>query len=207
MPDTQVLRACGYFPNDLRIIYRDEKPIETQWAGDRGQILGMLHASALAMHTVEIPRRQWSNRLDEFSRVHEGWPVSLDILAESIGAQSEFRLLSLTGITAEPSNGGTISITVTLPAGGFFTHTIHLPVHVFVEETDAGADAALEIESADGTKAILQFRIAPAVKGLVRGRVGEPIEALNARHGSNQSRGLPRRVRRVTRIQRRPHGL
>ena len=123
---------------------------------ETGQILGMLHASALAMHTVEIPRRQWSNRLDEFSRVYEGWPVSLGILTESIGAQSEFRQLSLTGITAEPSNGGTISMNVTLPAGGFFTHTIHLPVHVSIEETDAGADAALDIESADGTVAIVR---------------------------------------------------
>jgi len=124
------------------------------------------------MHTFEIPRREWGERLDEFSRVHEGWPVSLEILAESIGAQSEFRLLSLAGVTAEPRNGGTISITATLPAGGFFTHTIHSPVHVFIEETDAGAEAALEIEAADGTKAILQFRIAPAVHGLVRGRCG-----------------------------------
>lgn len=124
------------------------------------------------MRTFEICRKEWSGRLDEFSRVHEGWPVSLEILAESIGAQSEFHLLSLAGVTGEPSEGGTISITATLPAGGFFTHTIHSPVHVFIEETDAGAEAALEIESADGTKAILQFRIAAAVPGLVRGRVG-----------------------------------
>ena len=103
--------------------------------------------------------------------------MSLDILSESIGAQSEFHQMSLAGITAEPSDGGTISITVTVSAGGFATHTIHSPVHVFIEESDAGADAALEIESADGTKAILQFRIGAAVKGLVRGRVGEPEDA------------------------------
>jgi hypothetical protein len=125
------------------------------------------------MRTVEIPRRTWGDRLDEFSREHEGWPVALDILSESIGAQSEFHLLSLAGVTAEPYGGETISITATLPSGGFFTHTIHSPVRVFIETTDAGADAALEIESANGTKAILQFRIAPAVPGLVRGRCGE----------------------------------
>jgi len=86
--------------------------------------------------------------------------VSLEILAGSIGAQPEFHLLSLAGITAEPGDGGTISITAALPKGGFVTHTIHSPVHVFIEETDAGAEVALGIESADGTKAILQFRIA-----------------------------------------------
>lgn len=125
------------------------------------------------MHTIEIPPKQWSDRLDEFSRTHEGWPVALDILGESIGAQAEFGLLSLAGVTAEPSFGGTISITAALPAGGLLTHRIHAPVHVFIEETDGGADAALEIESADGTKAILQFRIGPTVPGLVRGRCGE----------------------------------
>lgn len=125
------------------------------------------------MHTIEVPRGQWSDRLYEFSRRHHGWPVALDILGESIGAQSKFGLLSLAGVTAEPSCGGTISITAALPTGGLLTHTIHAPMHVFIEATDSGADAALEIESADGTKAILQFKIGTTVPGLVRGRCGE----------------------------------
>ena len=114
------------------------------------------------MRTIEIPRSMWGDRLDEFSRVHEGWPVALDILGEPIGAQPEFRLLSLAGVTAEPCEGGAISITAMLPAGGFFTHMIDSPVRVLIEITDSGDDAALEIESVDGTKAILQFRIGPA---------------------------------------------
>jgi hypothetical protein len=111
------------------------------------------------MHTFEIPRKLWRDRLDEFSRAYEGWPVALDILGDSIGVQPEFHLLSLAGVTAEPSEGGTISITVTLPSGGFLTHTIHMPVHVFIERTDAGEEAALQVDAADGTKAILQFQI------------------------------------------------
>lgn len=133
----------------------------------------MPHASQPGMHTIEIPRSEWTNRLDEFSRAHEGWPVSLDVLAEAIGAQPEFHQMSFAGVTAEPSGGGTIAITVAVPAGGFLTHTIHSPAHVFIEEDHAGADDALEIESADGTKAILQFRIGPAVSGVARGRCGE----------------------------------
>jgi hypothetical protein len=125
------------------------------------------------MHTLEIPRWDWTIRLDEFSRAHEGWPVSLEILAESLGAQQEFHLFSLAGVTAEPGEGGTIFITAKAPADGFFTHTIHSPTRVFIEETDEGADAALDIESADGAKAILQFRMAAPVPGLVRGRCGE----------------------------------
>jgi hypothetical protein len=120
------------------------------------------------MHTTEIRRSQWISRLNEFSRAHEGWPVSLDILSESIGVQPEFHLFSLAGVSAD-SSGGTISITAIMPKGGFFTHTVHSPLHIFIAETDAGAEAALEIESADGTKAILQFRIGVQARGPLRG--------------------------------------
>jgi len=126
------------------------------------------------MHTIEIPQNDWTIRLDEFSRVHEGWPVSLDIESPALGAQSAFRQLGLMGVTAEPGEGGTILMTVAVPMGGCLTHTIHAPVHVLIEETDAGAEAGLQVESADGTKTHLQFRTAPSVDGLVRGRCGEP---------------------------------
>jgi hypothetical protein len=133
----------------------------------------MPHASSESiMRTFEIPRTQWGDRLDEFSRAHEGWPVALDIVGDLIGAQPEFRLLSLAGVTAEPSGSGRISITAALSSGGFITHTIGAPVRVFIEQTDAGADNALAIETADGSKAILHFRIAPAVNGLRRGGCG-----------------------------------
>jgi hypothetical protein len=123
------------------------------------------------MRTLEIPRKYWGDRLDEFSRAHEGWPVALDVLDDSLGAQPKFRLLSLAGVTAEPGGDGRISITATL-SGGYVTHTVHAPVRVFIEQTDAGADDVLAIEAADGTKAILHFTIAPAVNGLRRGRCG-----------------------------------
>ena len=122
------------------------------------------------MHTFQIPRRQWCDRLDEFSRAHEGWPVALDLLGESIGAQKVFSLLSLAGVAAEPNEDGKIAITAAVPSGGFVTHTIDAPVNVSIEQTDEGADLALEIEAADGTKAILRFRVAPPVNGLARGR-------------------------------------
>lgn len=125
------------------------------------------------MRTLEIPRTQWTDRLDEFSRAHEGWPVALDILGESIGAQPEFRLVSLANVSAELRDRGRISITATLPSGRFVTHAIPAPVRVFIAQTDAGVDASLQIEAADGTKAILQFRIGPRVDGLARGRCGE----------------------------------
>lgn len=111
------------------------------------------------MRRIEIPRREWSGKLDELGRRHDGWLVSLDItMAHAIGAQREFRQVPLAGITAEPTDGGTISIAVEEPAGDHLTHMIHAPTHVFIETTKTGEDAALEIDSADGTKAVLHFR-------------------------------------------------
>jgi hypothetical protein len=125
------------------------------------------------MQTVEIPRRDWMGSLNEFTRMHEGWLVSLDVLAQSIGAQLEFRELPLVGITAEPGDGGTILIAVARSAGDHLTHTIHSPTQVSIERTDAGADAAVEIKSADGTTAILRFRtvaLPETVDGVARVR-------------------------------------
>lgn len=125
------------------------------------------------MRTIEIPRREWSSKLDEFSRMHDGWLVSLDIvMAQSISAQREFRQLPLVGITAEPFDGGTISIAVAEPTGDHVTHTIHSPTHVFIDKTETGANAALEIDSADGTKAVLRFRttaLPETVDGVLHG--------------------------------------
>ena len=111
------------------------------------------------MRRIEIPPRQWSRKLDQLGRKHDGWLVSLDVtMPHSIGAQPEFRQMPLVGITSEPAGGGTISIAVEEPDGDHVTHMIHAPAHVFLETTKTGADSALEIDSADGTKSVLHFR-------------------------------------------------
>ena len=125
------------------------------------------------MKTVEIPRKDWTGTLNEFSLMHEGWLVSIDVLGASIGALPEVHDLPLVGITAEPGTGGTISIAVARSAGDHLTHTVHRVGHVWIERTDEGADVALEIEAADGTKTILRFRtvaLPHTVDGVVRSR-------------------------------------
>ena len=112
------------------------------------------------MHTTEIPRREWTHQLDQFSKAHDGWLVSLNVAAADKGAQAEFRLLPLVGVTSEPGEAGTISIGVAEPTGQQVTHTIHSPRRVWIEKTDSGADAMLEIEATDGTKSTLRFRSA-----------------------------------------------
>ena len=111
------------------------------------------------MQTIEIPRESWGHRLNEFTTIHEGWLVSLDILGAELGAQPEIDNLPLLGVSADHiDHDGTIAVSVARSASEHFTHIIEAVTHVYIERTDDGADAALQIESADGTRAILRFR-------------------------------------------------
>ena len=53
------------------------------------------------MKTKEIPRNEWQGFFDMFSRQHEGWLATLEILGSEIGAQVEERGLTLEGIVSE----------------------------------------------------------------------------------------------------------
>jgi len=121
------------------------------------------------MQTVEIEPGRWSQALEEFSAVHEGWLVSMDILAPTLGAQREVHDLPLVGVVAEPrTGGGTITISAAKPETGQITHTIHAPTRVRIERTNEGADVAMQIESAEGTTTILRLKT-PALPETVDG--------------------------------------
>lgn len=126
------------------------------------------------MQTIEIPQKEWTRALDEFSAVHDGWLVSLELLSPDLGVQPQVRDLPLLGVTAEARGyAPVITISAARSDGELFTHLIEGPTHVRIERTDEGADAALQIESAEGTAAILRFRKAalPAtVDGIPRPR-------------------------------------
>lgn len=124
------------------------------------------------MRTVDIPREAWAQRLNEFTAIHEGWLVSLDVLAREIGAQPEVDNRPLLGVSADRvDHDDTITISVARSAGEPLTHVIHAATRIYLERTHDGADAALQIESADGTRTILRFRAAvlpETVDGVVR---------------------------------------
>ena len=41
------------------------------------------------MQTREIPREQWIRYFDDFSKNHEGWIVTLEVIGSDIGDQEE----------------------------------------------------------------------------------------------------------------------
>ena len=112
------------------------------------------------MPTFQIPRSEWPRQLNEFTAIHEGWLLSLEVLDPEIGAQPEFENLPLLGISADrASDLGAISVTVSRPSGEHFTHLMNGVERIWIDQTEDGADAALEIES-DRTRTILRFRSA-----------------------------------------------
>ncbi len=114
------------------------------------------------MPTQEIPREDWSNFFDVFSRQHEGWLATLEIFAPEVGAQEEAHELPLEGVSIASGGNADDAIAVNLgkTSENHVTHTIIKPEHVWLEQTSGGANAALEIESENQHKTLLRFRSA-----------------------------------------------
>jgi hypothetical protein len=115
------------------------------------------------MPTTEIPREEWTAFFDRFSRQHEAWLATLEVFDPEMGAQEKAHDLPFKGITVDSENGA-LGTRVTISLGKTpepqVTHTVAGATRVWLEQTPAGANAALEIESADGAKTLLRFRSA-----------------------------------------------
>ena len=126
------------------------------------------------MQTQEIPHQEWKSFFDSFSRQHEGWLATLEVLGSDVGAQEEAHELPLEGVSVASNTNQTETIAISMGTTleDHISHTIVKPTHVWLEQTDRGADAALEIESAGHAKTLLRFRSAvptELVDGVVLG--------------------------------------
>lgn len=111
--------------------------------------------------TREIKREEWPDFFDAFSRRHEGWLVTIELLDKEMGAQVEVENKALKGIVVERQRDPkVIDIFVWNTPDEDSNHIIDKPTRVWVEETEEGADAAVEIESEDHATTLLTFRSA-----------------------------------------------
>ena len=126
------------------------------------------------MKTQEIPKNEWPKFLENFSRKHEGWSVTLEIFGVELGAQVQEHELALAGIVDEwdEIHGDRIVIMVGAKPDDHITHSIEHPTQVSLEQTVGGADVALAIESADGVTALLRF-VSPILPEMADGLVGQ----------------------------------
>src|SRR5438128_10480979 len=99
------------------------------------------------MPTQEISRKEWNNFFDSFSRQHEGWLATLEVLGRDIGAQEEVHELPLEGVSIGSgiNQPETIAISIGRTPDDHISHTITNPEHVRLEPAVDVADAALQL--------------------------------------------------------------
>ena len=108
------------------------------------------------MPTREIPPPQWSSFLGNFGFRHVGWNVTLEQKSRQHGKHLVANHSFLEELATDGANGHQqITIVLGTPFHPFHNHVIHKPVHVRVLD---GAQAALEIDSADGSTVVVQLR-------------------------------------------------
>ena len=119
------------------------------------------------MPAREILREDWAPYLDSFSRVHQGWLTTLEVVhADTYAIEAIDK--PLIGITAERTDHDEYAIAILLGgrADDRLTHIVREPYRMEVELTPDGADAGLNIEVADGTRIRLRFRAAARAESL-----------------------------------------
>jgi hypothetical protein len=123
------------------------------------------------MSTREVTRNEWTNFFDVFSKQHEGWIASLEILGDQVGAQAEAIELPFEGISVsaedEPQS---LIINLGRTAEDHVSHTVERPRHVWLRQTEEGANDSLEIVEEGNQKTLLRFR-SPMLPELVDGIV------------------------------------
>jgi hypothetical protein len=113
------------------------------------------------MATKEIPPQQWESFFDMFSRKHQGWRVTVEVLGDEIGAELEAKEMPLEGITADTKDKNhAISIILREKGAGHLTHIVSEPRYVRLKQAQDGADEALAIESLDRVTTLVRFRSA-----------------------------------------------
>lgn len=104
----------------------------------------------------EIPRNQWVKFLDQFSKVHDGWPTTVKVTrAGKRRLATEARALPLQGITVDLKNRADrdrTSIILDMQPNVHLTHSVPETKRVISRENE------LEIEAANGDRALVSCK-------------------------------------------------
>lgn len=140
------------------------------------------------MPTEEIPVQDWMGFLDMFSRQHEGWDATLEVLGGDDGAGLAAREMPLAGTTADVKPWQrAIAITLCERDSEHLTHIVSDPKSVRLTHTRQGAHEALAIDSANGLTTLLCFRSPMPTK--------RPDDMRPDSRGGKTAAGRPRSLR------------
>lgn len=111
------------------------------------------------MQTFEIPAERWTGFLEEFSREHAGWPVTMEVLSSDVGPQRIARDLPLQGISlsSEGTRPSALQISVGDQRSAKIQHTVDLPLHIRLAADDLDASGTLQVEPAQGPPTLVHF--------------------------------------------------
>jgi Family of unknown function (DUF5335) len=109
------------------------------------------------MSSTEIPREQWINFFDNFSKQHQGWIVTWEVLGRDIGDQEKTTRLPLVGISADKGPKPRIDIIVGGRLDAHVTQIIETPKHIRFKEPDQPGHEAIEVETEDGRVTLITF--------------------------------------------------
>lgn len=111
------------------------------------------------MISSEIPQEQWSDFVDQFSRDHTGWPVTVEVLSGESGPQRLAQEQPLQGISFDTA--GTRPSALQIGVGDRpsvnIQHTVELPLHIRLASDEAQERGTLQIEPARGPSTLLHF--------------------------------------------------
>jgi Family of unknown function (DUF5335) len=110
------------------------------------------------MSTREVTRNEWTSFFDVFSKQHEGWIASLEVLGDQVGAQQEAVELPFEGISIAEDERQSLIINLGRTTEDHVSHTVERPRHVWLRQTDEGANDSLEIVEEGNQKTLLRFR-------------------------------------------------
>ena len=112
------------------------------------------------MKTRIVSSHEWRSFFRDFSRIHAGSLITMNVTGPRVGPKDEVVDQPLRGISEEGDE-----IFIHVGDGSNHPHLGHRVQHVEaiqVLQTDQGADAGVNIRSVDGTHTIIRFR-APAL--------------------------------------------
>jgi len=110
------------------------------------------------MLSREIPREQWIRFFDDFSKQHEGWIVTWEVLGSDIGDQEKTKRLPLVGITADvKGDKPRIDVMVGGRLDAHVSQIIEAPKRVWFKEPEEVGHEAIEVESEDGKVTLVTF--------------------------------------------------
>lgn len=110
------------------------------------------------MSTREITRNEWTSFFHVFSKEHEGWIASLELLGDEVGAQLEAVELPFEGISIAEDEPQSLIINLGRTAEDHVSHAVERPRHIWFRQTEEGANDSLEIVEEGNQKTLLRFR-------------------------------------------------